>query len=293
MTLQFDRSVEVQVDTIIITKLDVAFRVTKTLKKEPNTCELTIYNLNKEHRDQLAQIEAPVVKIKASYKGRGSAGTAALAAVDSLLGNSNSTEAGLIFLGDVRDVSSRFDPPDWVTTLESGDGEKKKRGSRINKSFAKGTSLKTVMGEAAKALGVGLGNIDKKALSAKLLGAGGEFLNGVTLSGPASKELDRVIKSAGLEWSVQDGVLQILEPGKPLEDISVVLSSSTGLIGSPTIGNDGVVRMTALINSDIVPGRQLELDSATIKARCRAERCEYTGTNYDMDFYVNIEAKEL
>lgn len=293
MTVQFDREVEVQVDTIVITKLDVSFRVTKTLKKEPNTCEVTIYNLNKEHRDQLAQIEAPIVKIKASYKGRGSTATAALAAVDSLLGSANATEAGLIFLGDVRDVSSRYDPPDWLTNLESGDGEKSKRSARINKSFAKGTSLTTAMSEAAKAMGVGLGNIAKKSLSGKLLGAGGEFLNGLTLSGPASKELDRVVKSAGFEWSVQDGVLQLLDPGKPLEDISVKLSSSTGLIGSPTIGNDGVCRMTALINSDIVPGRQIELESETIKGRFRAERCEYTGTNYDTDFYVNIEAKEL
>jgi hypothetical protein len=50
MTTQFDRTVEVQVDVIKIVDLDMSFRVTKTLKKEPNTCELTIYNLNPEGR---------------------------------------------------------------------------------------------------------------------------------------------------------------------------------------------------------------------------------------------------
>lgn len=295
MTLQFDRKVEVQVDTIVIVELDVSFRVTKTLKKEPNTCELTIYNLNKEHREQLAQLESAVVQIKAGYKGRGDQSTSALAAVDSLLsgGGSGGAELGSIFIGDVRDISSLYEPPDWITTLESGDGEKKNRTARINKSFAKGTSLKTAMTEAAKAMGAGLGNVAKKALTGKLVDAGGEFLNNLTLSGQASKEFDRLVKSAGLEWSIQDGVIQMLDPGKPLEDISVVLSHESGLIGSPTIGSDGVIRMTALINSDIIPGRQIELESEVLKGRFRAERCEYTGTNFDRDFYVNIEAKEL
>jgi hypothetical protein len=199
----------------------------------------------------------------------------------------------LIFLGDVRDVSSTYEPPDWITNLESGDGEKASKFSRINKSFAKGTSLAVALQSAAGAMNIGIGNALKKATSGKLIGAGGEFLNGLTLSGPAPKELDRLVKSAGLEWSVQDNVLQILDPGLPLEDISVVLSPESGLIGSPTIGNDGVARMRSLMNSDIVPGRQIELESVGVKGRFRAERCEYIGSNFDRDFYVDIEGKEL
>ena len=314
MTLQFNRRVEVKVDTLDVQGLHVSFRVVKTSKKEPNTCELTVYNLAQDHRDRIAQAEKPTVEIKAGYAPRATAG--ALAAVDELLsGPSDDPDFGTIFLGNVRDASSTYEPPDWTTSLESGDGEDAIRGSRINKSFPAGTSLATVIRESARSLKVGIGNAVKKALEGNLLDAGSEFLNSVTLSGQASKEMDRIIKSAGLEWSIQDGVLQLLDPGKPLEDISIVVTPETGLIGSPTIGNDGIIRLRTLLNSDIVPGRQLEVSSSVLQGgglqqtldavdialgggrqttnRFRTERVEYLGSNFENDFFCDIEATEL
>ena len=296
MTVQFDRVIDIQVDDIKTGELDASFRIVKTLKKEPNTCELTIYNLNGDHREQLAETENPVVQISAGYRGRDDQSTAALAAVDNLLsGGSESPEegVGVIFLGDVRDVSSIYETPDWVTNLESGDGETSTRFARINKSFTAGTSLSTVLSEVARATGLGLGNAVRKAAEGKLIEAGAEFLNTVTMSGQATKEMERMVKSAGLEWSIQDGLLQLLNPGGVLEDTSVVITPETGLIGSPTIGNDGVINIRALMNSDIVPGRQIELNSIAVVGRFRAERCEYVGSKSEIDFYVDIEAKQI
>lgn len=323
MTVQFDRDVRIKVDALDIKGLHASFRVVKTLKKEPNTCELTIYNLTQERRDEIAQADKPIVEIKAGYKGRKTdSGVLSVPSTDLLSGaEEESEEPGLIFLGNVRDADSGYENPDWITSLESGDGERATRFSRINKSFASGTSLAVVMNEVAKSMGVGIGNSAQKALSGNLLEAGKEFLNNVTMSGQSSKEMDRIVKSAGLEWSIQDGVLQLLDPGKPLEDVSVVLTPDTGLIGSPTIGNDGVIRIRALLNSDIVPGREIELTSkaltqgstigglgavadvnldvdaalgiGTTNSRFRAERVEYTGSNFERDFYCDIEAKEL
>jgi hypothetical protein len=295
MTEQFDRVVNVQVDTIKIGELDASFRVVKTLKKAPNTCELTLYNLNADHREQLAQAENPTVEISAGYKRPGSEGLLeGLQEIDALLGTSGPDPGtGVIFRGDVRDVSSNYEPPDWATLLESGDGERLARASRINKSFAQGTSLATVLVNVADATGFGIGNTALAAPRASLLNAGKAFLNGVTVSGQASKEMDRIVKSSGLEWSVQDGNLQLLGLGEPLLDSAVILSDDSGLVGSPTIGNDGVVRITALMNSDIVPGRLIVLNSKAIKGKFRAERCEYIGSVFDRPFYVEIEAKEL
>ncbi len=322
MTIQFGRRVEVKVDALDIKELHASFRVVKTLKKEPNTCELTIYNLNENHRDQIAQADKPIVQIKAGYKGRPESGLdLADAALDAFGGGEPSESAGfgLIFLGDMRYGASAKEPPDWITTLESGDGEKATRLSRINKSFASGTSLATVMTEVARAMDVGIGNAAKAALSGNLLEAGREFLNSVTLSGQAAKEMDRIVQSSGLEWSIQDGVLQVLEAAKPLDDSSVILTSTTGMIGSPTIGTDGIIRVRALLNSNIVPGRQLEITSEVLSSsgggidigvigdldlglglggglspnRFRTERVEYIGSNFSREFYCDIEASEL
>ncbi len=321
MTVQFNRRVEIKVDTLDIKGLHASFRVVTTLKKEPNTCELTIYNLKQDNRDRIAQATSPIVEIKAGYSGRESAsGTlAAASAVTSAFDASEESDDagfGTIFLGNVRDADSGYEPPDWITSLESGDGERATRFSRINRSFASGTSLAVVMNEVAAAMDVGIGNAAQKALSGNLLDAGSEFLNSVTMSGQASREMDRITKSAGLEWSIQGGVLQVLDPGKPLEDISVVIKSDTGLIGSPTIGNDGIIRFRTLLNSDIVPGRQIEMSSKVLgggadigviedidfglglgaespSSRFRCERVEYLGSNFGSDFFCDVEATEL
>ncbi len=325
MTVQFDRDVRIKVEGLDIAGLHASFRIVKTLRKEPNTCELTIFNLSQPHRDEIAQSKAPIVEIKAGYKGRDDPG-AALIEVPALpfgAGDDEPEEPGLVFLGNVRDADSGFEPPDWITSLESGDGEKATRFSRINKSFVAGTSLATVLNEVAKSMSVGIGNAKKQIAKGNLLEAGKAFLNSVTVSGQSSKELDRIVKSAGLEWSIQDGALQLLELRKPLADVSIVLAPDTGLIGSPTIGNDGIVRVRSLLNSDIVPGRELEIDSKVLTqgpseggladvlgvnldldaalglggaesgSRFRAERVEYIGSNYDRDYYCDIEAVEL
>ena len=296
MTQQFDRVVEVLVNTVSIASLDASFRVVKTRKKEPNTCELTIFNLNEESRSRLAEVGSPRLKLSAGYRGRQEASSSALRAVDSLLagsGDPSNSGIGLIFEGDMRDAVSNYEPPDWITTFESGDGEKASQFARVNRSFAAGTSLSKVLQTVAGDMGVGIGNTITASLKGVLLEAGREFINGVTVSGSAHKEFDRIVKSSGLEWSVQDDVIQLLSVGGVLLDTAVVLSAETGLIGSPTIGNDGVVRFRALMNSDIVPARLILLKSRAITGRLRVERCEYTGSIADVPFYVDVEATEL
>lgn len=271
MSNLFDRRYELNAGGILIRDLDIVFKATKTLKKAPNTAEITIYNLNAEHREGLAGEKNLVAQLSAGYKD----------------------DIGVIFLGDVRDVESDLEPPDWLTSMETGDGERATQIARINRSFAKGTSLPIVLKEVAKSMGLQLGNLNQMAARGELVDGGQEFLNGVTLSGQSSREMERIVRSAGLEWSIQDQTLQLLEAGKTLLDTSVVLTPATGLIGSPTIGNKGVISIRALMNSDIVPGRQIELESRVISGRLRAETCVYSGDTAGQDWYVDIEAKEL
>jgi hypothetical protein len=270
--LLYDRVYKLQVDDIVINDLDIDFSVTKTLKKEPNTLHLTIINLNPEHIKQLQEAKDPVVQLEAGYASR----------------------SGVIFLGDVRDVDSEYVKPNWITTLESGDGEKATQFDRINKSFRAGTDLPTVLQEVAKSMGgIGFGNLKQLAFAGTLPGGSKNFPNGVTVSGNSAREMNRLVRSAGLEWSIQDKKFQLLEAGKTLQTKAIVLTPSTGLIGSPTISNDGILYFTSLLNSDILPGRQLIVKSAQINGRFRVERCTYEGQTDGQPWYVNGEAKEL
>ncbi len=268
----WNRKYKVTVDTIQTEDLDLQFNIVKTTKKEPNTCTLRIYNLNESHREQLSQLKEPMVEIEAGYED----------------------DIGLIFKGNVRDVYSVQEGPDWITELSSGDGANAISRSRVNLSFSRGTSLSTAIKKLAEAMNVNIGNAALKALQGNFTGASNEFLNGAVFSGRASTEMDGLLKSAGLEWSIQDDELQITKRGEALEGMSVKLTSDTGLIGSPTIGQKGIMHMTSLMNWTIVPARNLYVEAKTVPhGFYRAERCEYVGDTSGQDWYVGIEAKKL
>jgi len=272
MVDQFSRRFRVEVDRIAFDALDINFTAVRTLDKNPNTLELQIYNLNPDHRAYLSAVSNPIVQLSAGYDDN----------------------MGVIFLGDVREVSSAQDGgSDWVTTLSSGDGERATRFDRINKSFAAGTPIPTVISSIADELDLGLGNLNEATKKGSMIDAAFETQFGIVVSGSAKRQLTRLTRSAGLEWSVQNGELQVLEAGKTLGTTAVVLTPTTGLIGSPAINNEGVCEFTALLNPNIIPGRQIHIDSATIDSVFRVERVTFYGQSAGGAWYVEVEASEV
>jgi hypothetical protein len=263
----FGRVVVVTVGTIQIRDLDVQFEVEKSLKKDPNRCDLTIFNLNGDHRKQLGQLKSVPVRVEAGYQD----------------------QTSLIFSGDLRNVYSTRDGADVLTKLSSGDGEKRLRTARINKSYAKGTPVATVLEDAGKALGVGIGNLVQAIRGKGLQGVGEMFSGGTVLSGNAADEFDGLARSAGLEWSIQDGNLQVLARKRALEGLAVKLTADTGLIGSPTIDAKNVVHATCLLIPDIFPGRQVRIEAEHVRGDYRASRCVYTGDTFGTDWQIELE----
>jgi len=266
----FGRKIRVVVSTIEITDLDMVFQVTKTLKPEPNKAELTIFNLNPDHRSSLEQMKSAPVQIEAGYQG----GTSVL------------------FLGDLRTAMTVHQGPDFITKLSSGDGEKAIKTARVNVSLKKGAaSVDKVLESVAKALGVGEGNL-KQALSAiKSAGLGELFSEGTVISGSAYREMTNICRSLGLTWSIQDGKLQILELKKALEGQAILVNERTGLIGSPTVDNKGVLTCQTLLIPDVFPGRLMVLESERLKGQYRIESCQYSGDTNGQDWYIGIEGK--
>lgn len=257
-------------------QVDFNFRITRNLSSQPNTSEINIKNLNERHRSELEIMQASTVELDAGYESR----------------------HGNIFTGDTRTVDNNKDADTWTTTLAGGDGETSIKEARINKSFPPGTSLITVLSEIAKTMGntsapVGMGNTLAMAPLGALLGSGVMFLNGVTVSGPSWKEFNRLCDSAGLEWSIQNGAIQLLKKGTPLPVEAVVLTPLTGLIGSPRMSADGTIFCRSLLNSDIWPGKLLQVVSSGVNATAVANRCDYLGDTAGPDWYIDIEAQRL
>ena len=280
----WDRKYSIRVEDILISNLpkpgetkadpglDIIFDVTKTLGKDPNTLDLTIFNLNEDHRSQLAQVEKPFVQLEAGY-------------ADGI---------SLIFKGQTRTAVSYKDGPDWITEFHSGDAEQALTNSRINKSYKKGTPLGTIIEDLVSAIDVGKGNIQLRTALAKWTHGGRQTINGLVVSGSCKEELTGILESMGMEWSIQDNEMQILQTGKPIEGVAYVLSAETGMIGTPTIGSENELNVAALLIGTIVPGSVIVIISQTkTKVGYRVETANYIGDLAGNDWYVQIEAKEL
>lgn len=287
----FGRVCEITVNTLKVTDLRMRFHVEKTLKRIPNTAEIEIWNLTADQRSELEQMggggkvakksklvthgtqkatDGIPVKIEAGYK---SSGTSQL------------------YLGDLRFCESRYEKPDWITNISTGDGLKAGKLARINQAYGPGTSIDTALRAMVRALGVGEGNLNQVVAKLKLSGAAKLFTQGLTVSGNVGRQLDDWARSADLEYSIQDGAIQFIDRGKTLLAKAVVVSSDTGMVGSPSVDSEGNLTVTSLMVPDVRPGTLLVVKSAQVSGTYRAEKITWEGDTRGDSWYCTFEGK--
>lgn len=253
---------------IELSNLDCAFVVKKNLKPEPNTAEIKVYNLSQSTRRTLENAKKLYVRLEAGYPGR----------------------VAQLFLGEVRSAHSHREGTDIITEISTGDGEKEIAASRINVTLGPKVPAATALTAIAQALNVGLGNVPVAAT--KLAATGQTFFGpGTAISGNAARMLTDFCRSADLEWSIQDGVLQILERGQALDEKVVELSPESGLLGSPTIDLKKIVTVNALIQPDLLPGKKISLVSESLRGGYLIQEVQYTGDTAGNDWNAKLSCK--
>ena len=282
MTALFRRDYVLEVADLRITALDIAFDVLRNLSKEPNTADIRIRNLNEDHRARLQAARSATVALWAGY--RRPRNTIVFGDSDDF-----SDTLSIIYKGELREV---WTEQNTLTRVTSGDGERKQRRARVQKSLRKGSLLKPAIEACVDALGVGVGNL-ASVVGLELKGSGKTFPKGTAVSGQAAEELDKLLKSAGLTYSIQNGTLQVLRPKQTLDGATVVLSPDTGMLGSPSVSSDGTIRARTLIIPDLVPGRRVEFRSEAVKGDAKVLTARYTGDTAAQQWSIAIECRRL
>lgn len=254
--------------------LRVAFDVEKNAKSEPNDARVTIYNLSDKSRAALEDPEL-IVRLDVGYAGFG-----------------ETPVMSQLFIGDIRYVTSRRQGPDYVTTIEAGDAEKQIREATLDRSFPAQTTMDTVIKAITSSLGVAVGTITPAL--------GKVFENGFVVSGSAAKYLDDLTKNAGMVWHITDGELNILPEDGTTNEPSIVVSPTTGLIGSPSKrrpdkkskaqGDLTGYEFEMLINAGLKPGRIVFLNSSIVTGVMRVERVRFHGDTHFGDWVARVEA---
>lgn len=276
MTVLYGREAFVYIDDRRIEGLRLKFKANKSLKADPNTLDLHVYNLKAETRAQMKARGASVILV-AGYKG----------------------SSEIIFSGAARTVDHVKTGAEWDTHIQCGDGEIAYRTSLSSFSFGPGTKWKDVVGKLAGDLKVKAGDAIAQVMGGNLNGAVDTFLQGYTANGPTVREIDRVMRAAGLEWSIQDGKLLILRPATTTTETAIVLSAMSGLIGSPEHGapeKDGgasLLKVRSLLQAGLRPGRSMKVEASKIRGFYRIEKVTHCGDTHGGEWFSDVESLPL
>lgn len=259
-------------NAIIITDLRVQFAIEKSLKGEPNTCDITISNLSAQTRAEFSSKPLYVI-LEVGY---------------------DDNPLKRLFAGDVIWAPSTRRPPDWETLIQAGDGTRASVHARLNRSYRSGINKKTILKDLASAMGM---TIPTSIAEARALQD--QFVSGVTVSGQSSVEMDRLLKSAGMEYSIQGGELQIVETGGVTQDRAWFMSADDGMIGTPVLSvptesnKTPTLTVQSLIFPELTPGGKLELISESLSGTYRITRVTHAGDTHGDTWLTTVEGKPL
>lgn len=276
------RAWRVQVGPFVSTDLDLSFKVQRSVASRAGTCELTIYGLSETQRSQILAL--PRRRAFGSAVGERRDGTVVELSAGYLEG-----ERPVIFRGNLRRAVQKREHPEWSVELTAGDGEFAIRTARSRRAFSADVALRDVVRAIAEDMDLGAGNVDETTASAELGTVGAIFPGGHVAHGSAADTLTTLCRAAGLEWSVQGGVLQLLPRGRALSRTAVVLSPDTGLIGSPEKNGRHKAKASCLLIPGLIPGGLVELRSSVLSGTYRCGHMDIAGDTRGAEWGATLD----
>lgn len=268
----FERAIRLTAGGLQVTGLRAQLRVMKTAEKEPNTAAVTVFNLSEQSRAAMQKKGLKVI-VEAGYTGT----------------------IAQLFSGDARQVDHVREGPSWLTKIQCGDGETAYQYATVSENFRPGTAFGDVFAKVARATGWDVTDATATVRAAVPT----VFRQGYAACGRASAEVDRLLRGRGLEWSVQDGRLQVLGLGKVTRETAVVLSAATGLIGSPALGTPAkkgkpaLMKIKSLLQPELRPGRRVRVQATAVNGDFRVVTVTHSGDTHGQEWYSEIECSPI
>jgi hypothetical protein len=240
---------------IEIEDLHMDFDITKDLSEEPNTCDLSVYNLGPDLRGQIEAIEhenAPI-ELRATYSG--------------------GTDLMLLYAGEITDVYSEFLRPGHITRITCESQKANHREFDFDKEFAAGTAQSEIITQLITAVGLPTGPLPDWPTGTLLLSH--------TFSGPAFNLLQKYVFDMGFKAVITDGVLTFSTPDV-VQDFSVYKITPEILLGDPRTSSrtdSSEIEMRTVVESyrgDIDPFKKIKKrQRKTKKKRSLNDYVEY------------------
>jgi hypothetical protein len=262
--------------------LRVQFDIKRDEKPWPNTAELTVYNLNPDHRQYLGSLHGVPCKLHAGYED----GT------------------GLLFDGMLREAKSTHNGTNWETHISAGDGELDLKGEpiagkQIKMCWSRGTPLIAILQAFVTQLNISIGNAVAMGAAAKLP-TGVALANAFSVDGPALDEFVYFMRSVGLPWSIQNGALQVRPAPAVPASMGPLIASSTGAIANVETSTQKVKRFAkitelkvcsgkVLLLPELLPGQMFALKSVDVTGPVLCTDVHHAGDTHGTEWSTSWE----
>jgi len=247
--------------------MQIDFTINRTKEgKTADTANIMIYNADKTTYNTYFTADDCYVKIEAGYQD---------------------DEFGMLFNGDVITASQFLSGVDYVIDIQCGDGIKAIDMMQMNKGYAPGVSIGTILDEVVDGM-VNFYGVVKSAVTSKniksVLDKKLEF--GSLLKGRASKILDDMVKKERLDFGIANNVLRIYDTN--FQEFEFKLNKNSGLINSPRVkniqktGDAGsktvpAIEFDCLIIPGIVPGHTVTIESRFVNGTYTVQEMNIQG----------------
>lgn len=223
---------------IDISRLHCTFSIIKTIQMEPNSSEISVYNLNAQTENAII-MNGKRVTVEAGYEG---------------------SQFGLIFDGDIiQCIREKVNANTFKLTIIALDSDRAINFDIANYSILRGQSHRSIVEHIANKASnpVPLGSISEKLKNTTLP-------RGKVLFGKASDFIRQIAKSNGLKCYMDDGRLNLIDLKELPKNEIFKLDPTSGLIGVPEQTQYGVSGQ-CLLNPQIKLNSLIHIDNSLIR----------------------------
>lgn len=220
-----------------LSQLRIKFSVKRSDTMTPNSADIRVYNLSMETALQI-QKEFKRVILQAGYAGN----------------------FGVIFQGNIKQVIiGRESATDTFIDIVAGDGDRAYNFAIVNQTLAAGASALDQTQAATKAM-------NSRGVAAGFTGdmPPESLPRGKVMFGNSRDYLRTIAQTTDKSWSIQDEKVTFVSKKSYLPGERVVITSKTGMIGTPQQTNEGV-NVKMLLNPIIKIGGRVQIDNKSIE----------------------------
>lgn len=231
-----------------LSNLRIKFVVKRSDTMTPNIADIRVFNVESSLALFLRDNLSPTVGLNSQSRGR------------VILQAGYESNFGVIFQGNIKQIIvGRESATDTFIDIVAGDGDRAYNFAIVNSTLAAGATQENQIAAAITPM-------SEKGVTAGPSGAlsPDKLPRGKVMYGAARNYIRNVADTANMAFSIQDEKVTLIPKKSFLPGEVVVLTSKTGMIGTPQQTNEGV-NVKCLLNPRIQIGGRIKIDNASVE----------------------------